>query len=135
MMSLMPMSDGLSLMATWTTGAGGGGHGTAMGKGDGKDPDDEESVKAGMIKPEVVDSTEDRDCTGCEVVMHVKPDNVDLPHKLRPPLMSKVSVKVRWERLLTPEVIEKDDEGRIRDADASGGQASGSTPAGSGRWE
>jgi hypothetical protein len=46
--------------------------------------------------------------------------------------MLKALLKVRWERLLMPEEMEKDDGGRIHEADVNGGQGISSTPIGSG---
>jgi hypothetical protein len=109
----MPMSVGLSFMGAWTTGVMGGG--SVSGGGDRRDLDEEESIEVGLIKPGVDVGTDDPNFTGF-VAAGVVP-----PPILRPPPMLKVLLKVRWERLLMPEEMEKDDGGRIREADVNGG--------------
>jgi hypothetical protein len=121
------MSDGLSFMGAWTAGVMG--KGSVSGGGDRRDLDEEESIEVGTIKLGVDVRTDDPDSTGL-VAAGVVP-----PPILRLPPMLKVSLKVRWERLLMPEEMEKDDGGRICEADVNGGQGISSTPIGSGPWE
>ncbi len=69
--------------------------------------DEEEAVEMGTIKPGVDVGTDDPNFTGL-VAAGVVP-----PPILRPPPMLKTSLKVRWERLLILEEMEKDDGGGI----------------------
>jgi hypothetical protein len=103
--------------------------GSASGGGDRRDSDEEEFVEVGTIESGVDVGTDDPDLTGL-VAAGVVP-----PPILRPPPMLKASLKVRWERLLMPEEMEKDYGGRIHEADVNSGRGISSTPVGSGRWE
>jgi hypothetical protein len=87
MMSLMPMSEGLSFIGAWTAGVMGGG--SVSGGGDRRDLDEEEFVEVGTIKPGVDVGTDYPDFTGL-VAAGVVP-----PPILRPPPMLKASLKVR----------------------------------------
>ncbi len=80
----------------------------------------------GKIEPGVDVGTGDFNFTGLVAA------GVVTPPILRPPPMLKASLKVRCERLLMPEVMEKDDEGRVCEADVNGGQGISFIPIGSG---
>jgi hypothetical protein len=105
------------------------GGGSVSGGCDWRDLDEEESIEVGTIEPGVDVGTDDPDFTGL-VAAGVVPTPIS-----RPPPMLKALLKVRWERLLMPEEIEKDDGWRIREADVNGGRGISSTPIGSRRWE
>jgi hypothetical protein len=90
-------------MGAWTTGVRGGG--SVSGGDDRRDLDEEESVEVGTIEPGVDVGTDDPNFTGLVAA------SVVLPPILRPPPMLKALLKVRWERLLMLEEMEKDDGG------------------------
>jgi hypothetical protein len=115
---------GLSFMGAWTAGVMGGG--SVSGGGDRRDLDEEESIEVGTIEPGVDVGTDDPNFTGLVAT------GVVLPPISRPPPMLKALLKVRWERLLMPEEMEKDDGGCIHEADVNGGRGISSTPVGSG---
>jgi hypothetical protein len=105
-------------MGAWTTGGTGGGGPVSVG-GDRRDFDDEESVEAGTIEPGGPDvATDDPDCAG-------------QPPIARLPPMLEASLKVRWERLLVVDAMEKDDGGRICEAEDNGGRGIYSITVGS----